>query len=88
MKFEQAQISRKLAQATTSYRKFGRQTRHKHAQAKNLRWLAFSFDQGLPIIITHLAKGNIKLMMKTAPKVTNINDRVDAWLDLIREIML
>ena len=38
MKFEQAQISRKLAQATASHRKspqVGSQTRYKRAQAKN-----------------------------------------------------
>ena len=40
MKFEQARISRKLVQATTSWQS-------NEAQAKNLRWLAFSYDQGL-----------------------------------------
>ena len=40
MKFEQAQISRKPPQV-------GGQTRYKRAQAKNLRWLAFSFDKVL-----------------------------------------
>ena len=40
MKFEQAQISRKPPQV-------GGQTRYKRTQAKNVRWLAFSFDKGL-----------------------------------------
>ena len=39
MKFEQAQISRKSS-------RIGGQTRYKRAQAKNLRWLAISFDKG------------------------------------------
>ena len=37
MKFEQAQISRKLAQATSSHPQAGGQTRYKRAQAKKLR---------------------------------------------------
>ena len=39
MKFEQAQISRKPSQV-------GGQTRYDRAEAKNLRWLAFSFNKG------------------------------------------
>ena len=37
MKFELAQISRKLAQATASQSQVRGQTRYKRAQAKNLR---------------------------------------------------
>ena len=45
VKFEQAQISRKLTQATASWRSNEAQA----STSKNLRWLAFSFDQGLTI---------------------------------------
>ena len=45
MKFEQAQISRKLAQVIASWRS----NEYKFAQAKDLRWLAFSFDKGFTL---------------------------------------
>ena len=50
MKFEQAQISRKLAQATASHRKLAVKRGHKRAQAKNVRWLASPFDKGLNLL--------------------------------------
>ena len=51
MKFEQTQISRKLAQAASHRKLAVKRGTIKRAQAENLQWFAFSFDKGLSLTI-------------------------------------